>query len=134
MRTNRGSRFLARQGKFLALAVLAVCTVFAGFVLTQSALQAPAAGGWAATGSMAQPRAGASAALLADGRFLVTGGADGSGPVATAEVYSVAGSFLATAPMSVARQNHISVTLNDGRVLVAGGTTVGGGITNSTEI
>src|SRR5690242_7605165 len=78
---------------------------------------------WAATGDMAQPRAGAASTLLYDGHVLVTGGLDGSGAAAaTAERYAPDGGlFLATPPMSTPRANHTSSLLPDGRVLVTGG-------------
>jgi hypothetical protein len=108
--------------------------MFATRLLTQSTLKPPTSGAWAVSGLMTQARAGASAALLVDGRLLVTGGSDGSGPISAAELFSLAGFFSGAPPMTMARQGHVSVTLIDGRVLVAGGVTSGGGITNAAEI
>ena len=79
---------------------------------------------WSPTGDMSQARAGASGALMYDGKVLVTGGRDGSGAVSRiAERYSPDSRlFLPTPPMTFARANHTSTLLPDGCVLVAGGT------------
>src|SRR5919198_3711710 len=72
---------------------------------------------WAATGEMSVGRAGASAALMYDGRILVTGGTTGDGVSASAERYSpTGGGFIATPTMLTARANHTSSLLPDGRV------------------
>src|SRR5467141_1538650 len=96
-------------------------------------LQVPT-GTWAPTANLADARANSSAALLSDGRILITGGDGASGPLATAEFFNTDGSVSPAAPMNVARSGHISAVLQDGRVLVAGGTVSGGGATNSAEI
>src|SRR5262245_14911383 len=79
-------------------------------------------GTWAPAGAMAEPRKGAAAVLLADGRILITGGAavDGA-PSSTAELFDPSEGFLGAAPMSVAHSRHAAVRLSDGRVLVTGG-------------
>src|SRR5436189_1444910 len=94
--------------------------------------QAPS-GTWVPTSAMTQPRWSPAAALLPDGRLLITGGYDGTGQLATAEIYS-AGRFAACAPMRLARGGHTAVTLADGRVLVAGGTRTDGVATSAAEI
>ncbi len=68
-------------------------------------------------------RAAPSAASLADGRVLVTGGQTSEmAPHASAEIYDpVTGSFTITGSMSVGRVGHSVTLLPDGRVLVAGG-------------
>ena len=81
-----------RSGALLALFVLTFC---AGLLYTQSAFQVPS-GTFAPTGAMAEARAGVSAALLADGRILITGGSGASGALASAEFFS--GSAFAAAP------------------------------------
>src|SRR6266853_2600022 len=91
-------------------------------------------GTWKPGANMAEPRGGASAAPLADGRLLITGGNGADGPLVTAEILGADGAFTSAASMGVFRSNHISVVLTDGRVLVAGGTTGGGGVTNAAEI
>jgi YDG domain/Bacterial Ig-like domain (group 3)/Galactose oxidase, central domain/MBG domain (YGX type)/Kelch motif len=98
-------------------------------------LQAAAASAhWAQPGSLVEARSGSAAAVLSDGRVLITGGTGSSGPLATTEFFNTDGSFSAGAPMQDARANHTAVVLQDGRVLVAGGTTTGGAITNTAEI
>src|SRR5258706_9065249 len=75
---------------------------------------------WAATGDMAQPRAGASAALFPGGRVLITGGIDEHGAVlATAERYSpTGGGFPGTPPIQAPPANPTSAPLPHGRHLV----------------
>src|SRR5713101_3143502 len=91
-------------------------------------------GTWAPKANLAEARANSSAALLADGRILITGGDGASGPLATVEFFNTDGSVSPAAPMNAARSKHISVVLSDGRVLVAGGIVPGGGVTNAAEI
>ncbi len=81
----------------------------------------PVTNGFSATGSLNEPRSGATATSLADGRVLVVGG-ENSVITATAEVYDPGlGSFLYAGSMSVPRYYHDAVRLADGRVLVVGG-------------
>jgi len=122
---------MKRTLKF-AVCVLA-CLLCLGLLLKADMPQV-STGTWAPAGSMTQARTGASAALLQDGRILITGGQSADGPSASAELVNHDGSFSAAARMHIARSNHISVVLHDGRVLVAGGTTTGGRTTSSAEI
>jgi len=93
---------------------------------------------WAATGAMSVGRAGASAALLYDGRILVTGGTTDGGVSASAELYSYsppASGFVATTDnMQTARANHTSSLLPNGHVLVAGGIGADGQALSAAEI
>jgi hypothetical protein len=129
-------------------ALAAVATVLVSFSLLGRATvpQVPT-NTWAPTGDMANARTGASAALLYDGRVLVTGGISDitettdNGPItvtratALAERYSPTGSrFLDTAPMQNARADHSSTLLPDGRVLVAGGVGVDRHALSAAEI
>src|ERR1700688_1842105 len=95
-----------------------------GILLSATALLVPS-GSWAPEGMMANALAGASAALLQDGRILITGGdpGDGSGPQASADIVKTDGTITAAPPMNNPRSQHASVALQDGRVLVAGGLT-----------
>ena len=87
----------------------------------------PADGGFSVTGDMTRIRHKHEAALLADGRVLIIGGADqrdGRPAYASAEIYNpVRGAFTATANMNSPRYKlqGTAVLLGDGKVLVAGG-------------
>lgn len=76
------------------------------------------------TGSAAIPQSSHSAALLRDGRVLVTGGFGGSTftQLATAFLYDpVSNVFSQTGSMSTPRVGHASILLGNGRVLIVGG-------------
>src|SRR5207245_4528769 len=82
------------------------------------------------------PRAGASATTLLNGKVLVAGGSDGSSDLASAEIYdSALDSFAATtAGLATARQGHLSFLLPyNNQVLIVGGTS-GGAPTASAEL
>lgn len=104
----------------IALVALVGCVLGFCLLLKAQGSQVPS-NTWAPGGAMAQPRTGASAALLPDGRVLITGGVGVNGATATAELFSPTGGFTAAASMKVARTGHSSVALRDGRVLVMGG-------------
>ncbi len=97
-----------------------------------AAVYDPAVGTWTATGSMETARLGQAAALLPDGRVLVSGGrsygARQAPTYASAELYDPATrTWTATADMTSARAGHTATTLADGRVLVVGGVNDRGG-------
>src|SRR5580698_4679822 len=84
-----------------------------------------ATGVFSSTGNMTASRAGHTATLLANGKVLITGGADqdstGSG-LASAELYDPsAGTFSPTGSMAVGRYMHTATQLQDGKVLIVGG-------------
>src|SRR5258707_4911468 len=97
----RTSKFVRRSAVVL-VAFVAFSLMFATRLLTQSTLKPPTSGTWAVSGPMTQARAGASAALLVDGRLLVTGGSDGSGPIFPAELFLLSGLFSPMAPLTIA--------------------------------
>lgn len=73
--------------------------------------------------SMTTPRSLHRMTLLADGRYLFTGGVDaGNNPQASCEVYDPAtDTFTAVASMASPRMGHTATLLGDGRVFVSGG-------------
>jgi hypothetical protein len=79
----------------------------------------PATGKFARTGSLNAARINPHATLLADGRVLVT---DGANDVKLAELYDPkTGKFTLTGSLNVARGGFAATLLSDGRVLIAGG-------------
>lgn len=84
----------------------------------------PTAASWSLVGSLSAPRNLLAAALLKDGRVLVTGGAPafGAAASASAELYNpVTQTWTAAAPMGVTRAGHTATVLPSGKVLVVGG-------------
>ena len=96
---------------------------------TRAELFDPAFGTFTSTGPMTEPRAGHAAALLADGRVLIAGGAttdpdarSRAHGTASAEIFDPAtGRFTRTADMSLSREGASAFTLPDGGVLIIGG-------------
>ena len=85
----------------------------------EPAAPAPATNGLA---PMQQARGSHTATLLRDGRVLVAGGKDESGPLATAVVYDPSTrDWLPAGNMNELRYRHAATALSDGRVLVTGG-------------
>ena len=84
--------------------------------------------------SMTVERRGHTATRLADGRVLIAGGENSSGPLNQAEIYDPAtATFATTGNMGDARADHTATLLSDGRVLLAGGRNGSGSLT-TTEI
>ena len=80
----------------------------------------------ATTGSLTAARAFQAATVLNDGTVLITGGDDGTGTLASTEVYNpTAETFSTTGSMGATRESHTATPLSDGTVLVTGG--AGGG-------
>src|SRR5260370_42643664 len=94
---------------FLFAAVIGAATFL------KAALPLVLSGTWAPAAPMSSARAGGSAVLLQDGRVLITGGATGSGPPATAEVFNTDGSAPPAVPTNVAAINNASLLLQGGR-------------------
>src|SRR6266436_6937169 len=112
LRASFNSKFL-----LLPLSVLAVTVLLQGFRPQETT----ATGTWVAKGSMQSARSGACAAVLPDGRVLVTGGLGPAGSLDTSEVFGMNGSFSATPALAAPRSGHTCMTMLNGRVLVAGG-------------
>jgi hypothetical protein len=97
----------------------------------------PESRSFAPTGSMIALRGDHAAALLPDGRVLVTGGSSPVGGLRSAEIYDPAtGSFAAAADMGAIRWLHTATPLPNGRILIAGGQGAGvpGGAHASAEV
>lgn len=84
----------------------------------------PVSGSWATGPSLSFARARHTATRLPDGRVLVVGGRDGSGPLKASELYD-GGTLAVSGALPVARSEHAAVLLPDGRVLVTGKVLVG---------
>ncbi|HET8549934.1 MAG TPA: PKD domain-containing protein [Bryobacteraceae bacterium] len=102
-----------------------------GLLLSGADSGMPAAAG---QGRLMSARSAACAAMLKDGRILITGGESGRNILATVELFSVRNGAVDAPPMSTARSGHSCATMADGRVLVAGGMATGGGALNTAEI
>jgi Kelch motif len=89
--------------RFIKAVFVAILILAAGIFVKGSITQ-PSIGGWLSAGSMTAARSGAASALLQDGRILITGGDNGSGPVASAEIFDTTGAFVAAPPMSAPRR------------------------------
>jgi hypothetical protein len=86
------------------------------------------------TGPLNYSRSNQSTVLLASGNVLVAGGYDGSGPIATAELYSpTTGIWSVTGSLNTARYQAAGTLLPNGKVLVSGGAGATGAL-NSAEI
>ncbi|MEV0935470.1 Kelch repeat-containing protein [Streptomyces phaeochromogenes] len=114
------------NGKVLVVGGLSGSSA-AGTGLRSAELYDPLTHAWTATGSLATPRWGHSAALLPDGSVLVAGGSTvRSGRTTTAlrsaERYDpVSGRWSPAKDMTDARTGHTAVPLDGGVVLVVGG-------------
>ena len=104
-----------RTLRFLSSMLLAVLTL---------AIACAAAGSFTATGSMEFARRRHTATRLANGRVLIAGGANGTGTLATAELFNPAtGTFTRIGNMRSARVGHKATLLANGKVLVTEGQT-----------
>jgi hypothetical protein len=93
-----------------------------GTYLATAELYDPASGSWTPAGSMAGPRSGHAAALLADGRVVVAGGRDADSSLSSAERYDpAANAWVQAGTLAAARWLPASAMLPDGRLLLSGG-------------
>lgn len=99
-----------------------VCACFLAVCLPAAAQDStPGLFRWRATSPLNEPRAGACAVKLSDGRVLVAGGDSGAGPINSAEIYRHGEGFTLTAYLNTPRAGHTCTLLDDGRVLAYGG-------------
>src|SRR5215208_4016007 len=132
---QRGERERRRDGERTGRRghmVIALAVALVGVLATSAP---PALGaGFDPADSLDTARFDHTATALADGRVLVAGGYNSSGPTASAEIYDPAtNSWSAADSLDTARYDHTATALADGRVLVAGG--VGSsGLSASAEI
>jgi N-acetylneuraminic acid mutarotase len=131
--STTGSMASARQQPVAVLLPDGKVLVAGGFgagadlnALSTAEIYDPAVGTWSATGSMTVARAGHSGELLANGKVLVAGGANGTfaSPtlLASAELYDVtARTWTSTGSFSTARGFHRAIALPTGKVLMVGG-------------
>jgi Galactose oxidase, central domain len=91
--------------------------------------QAQSSGTFTPTASMGTARSFHTATLLLDGRVLIAGGGNDSGPAAAVsgtEIYDpVRQTFTPSGDMNARRSGHTATLLPDGRVLIVGGDGVG---------
>jgi N-acetylneuraminic acid mutarotase len=115
------------RDRFGAIRSLLLVGVIALALVATTAKPALAAGTFQKTGSMNVARTAHRATLLTNGQVLVAGGQNGSGTLASAELYNPAtGTWAFTGNMNVPRENHQAVLLQNGQVLVAGGDNASG--------
>src|SRR6266571_4473123 len=80
--------------------------------------------------------AGQSVTLLPDGRWLLTGGSEPSGPVVSAVIFRGASGVETFAPWTLVepRASHTATVLPDGRAIVFGGLGADGQLAQTAEI
>jgi len=95
----------------------------------------PSSDAWTLTSAPLRSRLHHRATLLDDGRVLVTGGRDGTGPLAAAEIYDpVPGTWSAAPATLEPRTHHLAWPLSDRRVILLGGLDANGAPLVRTEL
>jgi hypothetical protein len=118
---------LLHDGRVLIAGGLSCCQVpdpSPEFFSGAAEIHDPATDAFTSTGSMKLPRGGHAAALLFDGRVLISGGNGNDpdlGPLNTEIFDPATGEFTPGGDLQAPRDSHSAVTLTDGRVLVIGG-------------
>jgi N-acetylneuraminic acid mutarotase len=103
-----------------ALVAVTIAMLWSGFGFAVPRAAAYSSGVWTTTGTMNDPRSGATATLLPNGKVLVVGGVG----LSSAELYDPAtGAWTLTGFMHGDRAYHTATLLPNGKVLVAGGMT-----------
>src|SRR5688572_776770 len=102
---------------------LVILAVFVAARLMVSAEPQQPVGTWEPMGIVADPRTGAAATSLSDGRTLISGGvrADGAATAGVVIYDPLANAFTAAGELIGPRQGHTATLLADGRVLIVGG-------------
>lgn len=96
--------------------------------LSSAELYDPATESFSRTGTMNDVRSNHAAALLDDGRVLISGGDGGQASIASTEVFDPSrGAWTRVDGLSEGRRGHTATPLEDGDVVVAGGEDVTGG-------
>jgi len=118
---------LLRDGRVLIAGGLTCCQVpnpSPEFYASTAEIYDPATDAFSPAGPMSSARGNHAAALLPDGRVLISGG-DGNDPAAPplgTEMFDPAsGQFSSAGDLQAPRDSHSAVRLTDGRVLVIGG-------------
>ena len=118
---------LLSDGRVLIAGGLTCCQIpnpSPEFYASAAEIYDPATDAFAPTGSMISARGNHAAALLPDGRVVISGG-DGNDPAAPplgTEIFDPAsGQFSSAGDLQAPRDSHSAVTLTDGRVMVIGG-------------
>ena len=140
-RIGATARRRARAGRHALTSRLGRATLWArfaalgaGVALLAVALSSLSSAQVVGSADMQVARQGHTATLLGDGRIVLIGGENASGPVGEAELYDpVSGAFSPAGSLMVPRADHTATLLADGRVLVAGGRS-NVLILNSTEV
>jgi hypothetical protein len=137
-RTNHVATLLS-DGRVLIAGGIRIANGVFTARLSSAEIFDPATGNFTPAASMGTDRQSPSAALLANGKVLVTGGFGNTGFgysawLPSAELFDPAtGSFAATGSMSTGRGMHQLTLLASGRVLATGGTNGSGIIVNTAE-